>query len=204
MAKPISMLNHVLGPVMRGPSSSHSAASLRIGRLCRDLLGGRVTAIDCEYDTNGSLVTTHRSQGSDLGLTGGLLGWDPSDPRLLDYREHARAAGLRFEVHTVDLGATHPNTYRLQVYNSEEHHQVTALSLGGGMIEVIDIDGLPMSLEGDQYVLIGFGADGRACASVGSATPFSQAGPPCASCIPWYPSAATRAPRCRFVPLPRC
>ena len=176
MPKPISMLNHVLGPVMRGPSSSHSAASLRIGRLCRDLLGGRVTGVDCEYDPNGSLVTTHRSQGTDLGLTGGLLGWDASDPRLLDYQEHGSAAGLRFEVHTVDLGATHPNTYRLQVYNDEEHHQLTALSLGGGMVEVIDIDGLPLSLEGDQHVLIAIGADGRACASQGSATPFSQAG----------------------------
>lgn len=175
MAKPISMLNHVLGPVMRGPSSSHSAASLRIGRLCRDLLGGHVTAIDCEYDRNGSLATTHLSQGSDLGLTGGLLGWEPSDPRLREYQDHARAAGLRFEVHTVDFGATHPNTYRLQVYNGEEHHQLTALSLGGGTIEVIDIDGLRLCLEGDQYVLVALDSDGRASATLGSATPFSQA-----------------------------
>ena len=175
MAKPISILNHVLGPVMRGPSSSHSAASLRIGRLCRDLLGGRVTAVDCEYDPNGSLATTHLSQGSDLGLIGGLLGWEASDSRLLEYREHARAAQLRFDVHTVELGATHPNTYRLQVYNGEEHHQLTALSLGGGMIEVIDIDGLRVSMEGDQYVLIALGADGRAKASLGSMAPFTQA-----------------------------
>jgi L-serine dehydratase len=175
MAKPISILNHVLGPVMRGPSSSHSAASLRIGRLCRDLLGGKVTAIDCEFDPNGSLVTTHLSQGSDLGLTGGLLGWEPSDPRLREYREHARAAGLRFDVHTVDFGATHPNTYRLQIYSGDEHHQLTALSLGGGMIEVIDIDGLPVRLEGDQHVLVALDADGRASATLGSATALSQA-----------------------------
>jgi L-serine dehydratase len=139
------------------------------------LLGGQVTAIDCEYDPNGSLVTTHKSQGSDLGLTGGLLGWEPSDARLLNFQDHARAAGLRFEVHAVDLGATHPNTYRLQIYNGEEHHQLTALSLGGGMIEVTDIDGLPVCLEGDQHVLVAFGADGRACASLGSATAFSPA-----------------------------
>ena len=122
MAKPISILNHVLGPIMRGPSSSHSAGSLRIGRLCRDLLGGNVTDIDCEYDPNGSLVTTHLTQGTDLGLTGGLLGWEANDERLLDYREHARDAGLRFDVHSVDFGATHPNTYRLQVCNGDEHN----------------------------------------------------------------------------------
>lgn len=160
MAKPISILNHVLGPVMRGPSSSHSAGSLRIGRLCRDLLGGNVTAVDCEYDPNGSLATTHLSQGSDLGLTGGLLGWEASDERLPAYRKHARDAGLRFAVHTIEYGAVHPNTYRLRLRNGEEHHEVMALSVGGGMIEVTEIDGMKVSLEGDQHVLVAFAADG--------------------------------------------
>jgi L-serine dehydratase len=160
LAKPISILNHVLGPTMRGPSSSHSAGSLRIGRLCRDLLGGNVTAIDCEFDPNGSLVTTHLSQGADLGLTGGLLGWEINDERLLAYRKHASDAGLRFDVQSIDYGAEHPNTYRLQIYNGDEHHVVTAVSVGGGMIEVTDIDGMTVSLEGDQHVLIAFVADG--------------------------------------------
>ena len=161
MAKPISILNHVLGPIMRGPSSSHSAGSLRIGRLCRDLLGGHVTAIDCEYDPNGSLATTHLSQGSDLGLTGGLLGWEANDDRLPAYQKHARDAGLRFDVKTTEYGAVHPNTYRLHVYNGDEHHVVMAISVGGGMIEVINIDGVAVSLEGDQHVLIAFSADDR-------------------------------------------
>jgi len=160
MVKPVSILNHVLGPIMRGPSSSHSAGSLRIGRLCRDLVGGNVTAIDCEYDPNGSLLTTHLSQGTDLGLTGGLLGWVANDERLLDYRKHAADAGLHFDVHSIEHGAEHPNTYRLQVYNGGEHHQVTAVSTGGGMIEVTDIDGMAVSLEGDQHVLVAFSADG--------------------------------------------
>lgn len=172
MAKPISILNHVLGPVMRGPSSSHSAGSLRIGRLCRDLLGGNVTAIDCEYDPNGSLVTTHLSQGSDLGLTGGLLGWEANDERLADYRKHAKDAGLRFDVHTIHYGAEHPNTYRLRVYNGEEHHVVTALSVGGGMIEVTEINAAPVSLEGDQHVLIAFAADGSMLEMRCSTQPF--------------------------------
>lgn len=160
MARPISILNHVLGPIMRGPSSSHSAGSLRIGRLCRDLLGGHVTAVDCEYDPNGSLLTTHLSQGTDLGLTGGLLGWEAFDERLLDYLKHAQDADLRFDVHSVEYAADHPNTYRLQVYNGAAHHQVTAVSVGGGMIEVTDIDGMAVSLEGDQHVLLAFAADG--------------------------------------------
>jgi len=172
MAKPISILNHVLGPIMRGPSSSHSAGSLRIGRVCRDLLGGTVTAIDCEYDPNGSLATTHLSQGSDLGLTGGLLGWEANDERLPDYRKHAQAAGLRFDVHTIEYGAKHPNTYRLQLFNADEHHVVTALSVGGGMIEVIDIDGMTVSLEGDQHMLVAIAADGSMLGMRCSIQPF--------------------------------
>ena len=71
---PPSIFNDVLGPVMRGPSSSHSAASVRIGRLARDLCGGTPDETVIEFDTEGSLATTHESQGSDIGLFAGLLG----------------------------------------------------------------------------------------------------------------------------------
>ena len=67
-----SIFNDVLGPVMRGPSSSHSAAANRIGRLCRDLVEGDLRSAVIEYDPNGSLVTTHKSQGTDMGLYGGF------------------------------------------------------------------------------------------------------------------------------------
>ena len=80
-----SIFNDVLGPVMRGPSSSHSAASLRIGRIARDLMDSDITGVTVDYDPNGSLVTTHKSQGSDLGLSGGLMGWETDDSRLPDY-----------------------------------------------------------------------------------------------------------------------
>ncbi len=67
-----SIFNDVIGPVMRGPSSSHCAAALRIGRIARDLMDGRVHEIRVELDPHGSLATTHTSQGSDMGLVGGL------------------------------------------------------------------------------------------------------------------------------------
>lgn len=157
---------------MRGPSSSHSAAALRIGRLCRDLLGGNVTAIDCDFDPNGSLVSTHFTQGSDMGLIGGLLGWDASDKRLPDYRKHAEDSGLRFDVHSIDYCAEHPNTYRLHVHNGEETRLITAISVGGGMIEVIDIDGMPVSLEGDQHVLLAYSDEGKPIRIRTSTQPF--------------------------------
>ena len=70
---PASIFNDVIGPVMRGPSSSHCAAALRIGRLARDLMDGDITEVLTEFDRAGSLPTTHESQGSDMGLFGGLL-----------------------------------------------------------------------------------------------------------------------------------
>src|SRR5512147_508295 len=109
----VSIFNDVIGPVMRGPSSSHCAAALRIGRLARDLMGGEIQEVLVEFDRNGSLPTTHESQGSDMGLCGGLLGWDAADERLPGSQEALRRAGVRLRIETVDVGDPHPNTYRL-------------------------------------------------------------------------------------------
>ena len=109
---PPSIFNDVLGPVMRGPSSSHSAASLRIGRLARDLMGGTLTEVLVEYDPDGSLVTTHESQGSDLGLFGGLLGWDTDDERLPEYREEIAKAGIEVDRKVLaDLAVHEPKAF---------------------------------------------------------------------------------------------
>ncbi len=80
----VSIFNDVIGPVMRGPSSSHCAASLRIGRMARELIGGTLDEVLVEFDRKGSLPTTHDSQGSDMGLFGGLMGWNADDERLPD------------------------------------------------------------------------------------------------------------------------
>ncbi len=93
-----SIFNDVLGPVMRGPSSSHCAASLRIGRMARDLMDGDLRRVLVEYDPNGSLVTTHKSQGSDMGLFGGFLGWEAHDDRLPDFQSGIEEAGIAIEI----------------------------------------------------------------------------------------------------------
>ena len=146
-----SIFNDVIGPVMRGPSSSHCAASLRIGRLCRDLMGGEIVRVLIEFDPNGSLATTHDGQGSDMGLFGGFLGWEAHDHRLVDSEDHLRGAGVDFEIVITDIAANHPNTYQITLWNSERSHQVIALSTGGGMIEIISVDGNEVSIEGDFF-----------------------------------------------------
>jgi L-serine dehydratase len=146
-----SILNDVIGPVMRGPSSSHCAAALRIGRIARDLMAGWITEVVVEYDVNGSLATTHLSQGSDMGLMGGLLGWDTTDERLAHSGQALADAGIKISFEIRDIGAEHPNTYRLILKNSTETHTLSAISTGGGMIEVQIIDGARVSVAGDYY-----------------------------------------------------
>jgi L-serine dehydratase len=148
---PPSILNDVIGPVMRGPSSSHCAAALRIGRLARDLAGGDLVTVQVTFDTRSSLATTHRSQGSDMGLCGGLLGWEVTDPRLAGSVAALRAAGVRLAIDVAQLDDAHPNAYHLELEGAAGHHRLTALSTGGGAILVTDIDGAPVAIRGDAF-----------------------------------------------------
>jgi L-serine dehydratase len=144
-----SIFNDVIGPVMRGPSSSHCAAALRIGRLARGLMGGRIERVLLELDSRGSLAFTHASQGSDMGLCGGLLGWDAEDERLPDSAAALEKAGVRLDIRIGEYPDAHPNTYRLTLSNSGESHHMIALSTGGGMVEVVEVDHVPLSIQGD-------------------------------------------------------
>ena len=157
-----SIFNDVIGPVMRGPSSSHCAAALRIGRVARDLMDGKIDFVLIEFDTHGSLVTTHTSQGSDMGLFGGLLGWDATDPRLVESPRAIQEAGIKSEIRILDFDDSHPNTYRLTLVNSNEKHSLSAISTGGGMIEIIEIDGHRLSIGGDYFeTLLYLNSDGE-------------------------------------------
>lgn len=146
-----SIFNDVIGPVMRGPSSSHCAASLRIGRLCRDLMNGKIKEAHIEFDPNGSLATTHKGQGSDMGLFSGFLGWEAYDERLPHYLQAIDEVGIKITIAIHPIGATHPNTYKITLKNDEETRTITALSTGGGMIKVIEIDGAAVNMAGDFY-----------------------------------------------------
>jgi L-serine dehydratase len=145
---PVSIFNDVIGPVMRGASSSHCAAALRIGRLARDLMQGEIRRIGIEFDRAGSLPTTHRSQGSDMGLFGGLMGWEADDDRLPDSERWLKKAGVEVAFSYKDLGDSHPNTYHLSLEGNERARALTAVSTGGGMFEVIRIDGMPIAIDG--------------------------------------------------------
>jgi len=145
----VSIFNDVIGPVMRGPSSSHCAAALRIGRLARDLMDGDLTQVTIEFDKDGALATTHASQGSDMGLFAGLMGWDVVDERLPESAQLIIQERIDVSIKIVPLELLHPNVYRLRLSNKRAQHVLTALSTGGGMVKVVDIDGFSVNIEGD-------------------------------------------------------
>lgn len=139
---------------MRGPSASHCAAAVRIGRIARDFMDGDIKEILIEFDPNGSLAYTHASHGSDMGLFGGLVGWDATDDRLVNSEKAIADAGIKTEIKIRDIGAHHPNTYKITLKNDVEHHELTAVSTGGGMIEIIEIDKIVVLISGDYFETI--------------------------------------------------
>lgn len=158
---PPSIFNDVIGPVMRGPSSSHCAAAVRIGRMARDLVGGELEELLVEFHPSGSLATTHKAQGSDMGLFGGLLGWDATDERLVDSAEAIENAGICVEIRISEYPAFHPNTYRMTLSGPSGVLAMTAISSGGGMVEVLEIDGTELSMVGDFFETLIWINEGR-------------------------------------------
>jgi len=127
-----SIFNDVIGPVMRGPSSSHCAGALRIGRLVRDMMqGGEIADVLVEFDEFGSLATTHTAQGSDMGLAGGLLGWDTTDSMMAHAEHYLFEEGVKISYIVGRYEMHHPNTYQITLSNSIEKHVIRAVSSGG-------------------------------------------------------------------------
>jgi L-serine dehydratase len=156
-----SIFNDVVGPVMRGPSSSHSAAALRIGLICRALMQGTPDRVVVSYDSRDALATTHESQGSDLGMKGGLLGFEPDDERLLNPDPSVEEAGMILSFRVTDTGYDLPNLYLVQMQKGNLNMEVVAVSTGGGMIEIIRINNQQLSIKGDREEVLWFTGTGE-------------------------------------------
>jgi L-serine dehydratase len=154
--KPIGLLNDVLGPVMRGPSSSHTAAPFRIGSLARALLGDEPAVATLAFDPRGSWAEVYHQQGSDLGFAAGLMGWPITDERFPEALTRAAAQGFQIAFVTQLLPETdHPNTVQIQlVSRGGRTILVVAKSVGGGAVVVERLEGWPVHLTGDAYDLL--------------------------------------------------
>lgn len=143
----------ILGPVMVGPSSSHTAGAVKIGYVTRHLLGE--VPVRARMSLHGSFAATGKGHGTDRALVAGLLGMQAEDERIPASFELAADQGLSFSFDTVQLREVHPNTVRIQAESaSGKKLTVTGSSLGGGRIKVVDIDGIPTNFTLDYPTLI--------------------------------------------------
>ncbi len=155
---PPGIFNDVIGPVMRGPSSSHTAGSHRIGSIIRQLAESKILKVNFLFHPDGSLASTYHTQGSDIGLAAGLLGLDMSDPNLPKSLELAKEAGLNLSFIISDYPANHPNTYLCQIeLKNGQVFELTALSVGGGIIEITNIQGFDCNSQMDLPSLLVIG-----------------------------------------------
>ena len=143
----------ILGPVMVGPSSSHTAGAVRIGRMARALLGQE--PVRAQLLLHGSFASTGEGHGTHQALVAGLLGMLPDDERIPDSFSLAQQAGLDYTIGTVVLRGAHPNTALLRLEGvSGRKLEVMGASIGGGRINICQNDGITPNIAGDHHTLI--------------------------------------------------
>ncbi len=148
----------ILGPVMVGPSSSHTAGACRLGLMARAVAGG--TPERALIRLHGSFAATGEGHGTHRAIVGGLVGLPPDDLRLRHAYEEAKSAGLSWEFQDVDLGDdVHPNTAVFELERAGESTTLRGASIGGGRIEVTELNGFPVALGGDYHTLVALTQD---------------------------------------------
>jgi L-serine dehydratase len=152
----VSILD-VMGPVMVGPSSSHTAGTARLGRVAREILDEDPAEV--HFFLHPPLAATYRGHGSDFALVGGSIGLNVDDPRIPEAIRIAEQMGVKIEFSDEDLGEVHPNTVRIEIRGANRETEIVGSSIGGGVIEVFKIDGFQTRFKGDSPTLLLFYRD---------------------------------------------
>lgn len=152
----------ILGPVMVGPSSSHTAGAVRIGLITRKLLGG--TPVRAKIYLHGSFAATGVGHGTDKALIAGLLGMQTDDINIPNSFAIAKSQGMEYSFEPINIREAHPNTALLEVENSNGRAlSIQASSVGGGRIVVNKLDNMEISFSGDKPTLIIQSIDQKGC-----------------------------------------
>ena len=137
----------IIGPVMVGPSSSHTAGAVRIGLFTRYIFG--MQPEDVKITLYGSFKETYKGHGTDIALIGGLLGYNTSDKRIRTSMEDAKAAGMEFEFIESEIEHIHPNTAKIEVQAGRHSLDLIGKSIGGGKMVIFELLGFDVNLSGD-------------------------------------------------------
>lgn len=148
-----SSLLDVIGPIMVGPSSSHTAGAVRLGNIAMRIAGNDFRRVD--FYLHGSLAKTYKGHGTDKALLGGVLGLLPSDEAIRHSAEIAEQRGIQFTFHVADLGNVHPNTVRIVMTREDNSSsEMTGSSIGGGNVLVISVNQMKLEFTGQYPTLI--------------------------------------------------
>ncbi|MBZ9636779.1 L-serine ammonia-lyase, iron-sulfur-dependent subunit beta [Clostridium sp. FP1] len=143
----------ILGPIMVGPSSSHTAGAARLAKIASIIAGKNIASV--QFVLHGSFAKTYKGHGSDRALVAGILGMDPWDDRLKESLRIASDQGLGIEFIEGDLGDVHPNTVKLIITKkSGRKVEIIGSSVGGGNILIFEVDGEPVEFTGNYPTII--------------------------------------------------
>ena len=142
----------ILGPIMVGPSSSHTAGAARLGKVARAVAGADIE--DVTFYLHGSFAKTYKGHGTDRALVAGILGMEPSDLRLRDSLDIAKEMRLKIRFREADLGDVHPNTVEFVIKGKEGTYELIGSSIGGGSIEVTSVNGNSVNFTGAYPTII--------------------------------------------------
>ncbi|KRE75714.1 L-serine ammonia-lyase, iron-sulfur-dependent subunit beta [Paenibacillus sp. Soil750] len=142
----------IIGPSMIGPSSSHTAGAIRLGRVARQLLGEQ--PLKAEITLYGSFADTYRGHGTDLALVGGILDFETDDPRIPQAADEAEALGVAVAFHISKDKADHPNTVGIVLTSESRKVSMRGASIGGGNVEIINVDQFDVKFTANYPTLV--------------------------------------------------
>lgn len=142
----------IIGPVMVGPSSSHTAGVVRIGLLARKLFGRMPTKANIYF--YGSFAKSFKGHASDVAIVAGLLGFTPDNPKVKKSFELAEQAGMEVNFFIEESQTEHPNTIKLKLFDEDQTVTIVGISIGGGAVEIIEINGMTVRLSDSSPTML--------------------------------------------------
>jgi L-serine dehydratase len=142
----------IIGPVMIGPSSSHTAGAARIGKVARSLFGREPKWAHISF--YGSFKDTYKGHGTDVALVGGLLNFETDDERIIHAIQIAQERGMEITFYEENAIPDHPNTARVRIGDEEGEMELVGISIGGGKIEIIELNGFLLKLSGHHPAIL--------------------------------------------------
>ncbi|MFO7815993.1 MAG: L-serine ammonia-lyase, iron-sulfur-dependent subunit beta [Halanaerobiales bacterium] len=142
---------NVLGPIMIGPSSSHTAGAVKVGYLARSLFKDKLKKVNLHL--HGSFARTFKGHGTDCALVGGLLGFKPDDERIRNSLKIAKKQNIEIKFQLSDLKGVHPNTAKLDLFGENKEMSIIGSSIGGSRIKIIQIDDYEVDFSGEMPTL---------------------------------------------------